>query len=164
MHAADILRYGHGTIQQTVKGLPEADWNIPGACGFWSIREIIAHLASFEHVLVDILHWTLDKDAPTPTLQMFMKGGQQFNDSQVAQRKDKSVAETWAEYEETFKQSSGIFRNIPANKLTETGLLTFYGAEYDLEDFLVYTFYGHKREHGAQINAFRDILNQRKER
>ena len=95
---------------------------------------------------------------------MFMKGGQQFNDIQVAQRKDKSVAETWAEYEETFKQSSGIFRNIPANKLTETGLLTFYGAEYDLEDFLVYTFYGHKREHGAQINAFRDILNQRKER
>ena len=31
-------------------------------------------------------------------------------------------------------------------------------SEYSLEDFIVYTFYGHKREHSAQIAAFRDRL------
>jgi hypothetical protein len=27
-----------------------------------------------------------------------------------------------------------------------------------LDDFIVYTYYGHKREHAAQIAAFRDRL------
>lgn len=34
------------------------------------------------------------------------------------------------------------------------------GPEYDLEDFIVYTSYGHKREHCAQIKLFRKRLGQ----
>jgi len=30
--------------------------------------------------------------------------------------------------------------------------------DYALDDFIVYTNYGHKREHSAQIAAFRDGL------
>ena len=36
----------------------------------------------------------------------------------------------------------------------------WYGKEYALDDFIVYTFYGHKREHSAQIAAFRDLLRR----
>ena len=50
---------------------------------------------------------------------------------------------------------------LPAKRHTqfrENGTLPWYGAEYSLDDFIVYTYYGHKREHAAQIAAFRDHL------
>jgi hypothetical protein len=49
---------------------------------------------------------------------------------------------------------------IPEARQRETGTLPWYGDEYALDDFVVYSFYGHKREHGAQINAFRDAIRR----
>jgi hypothetical protein len=47
---------------------------------------------------------------------------------------------------------------VPANLLRQPGTLPWYGPEYALDDFLVYSFYGHKREHTAQIAVFADTL------
>jgi hypothetical protein len=55
MNAADILKYGHLTALKAIDGLPDNAWEMGGACGIWSIKDIIAHLASYELVLVDIL-------------------------------------------------------------------------------------------------------------
>lgn len=160
MHSADILKYGHGTIVQVVEGLVEPDWDMPGVCGFWSIRQIIAHLASFEHLLVELLESLLDNDIPTPTLAKYTRLGLAFNDEEVALREDLSVAETWTEYVETCGKTLDLIAQIPLEMQQQSGILPWYGEEYDLEDYLVYAYYGHKREHGAQIAAFRDNLEQ----
>ncbi len=55
MNAVDILKYGHLTVLQTLDGFPESAWDTQGACGVWSVKDIIAHLASYEQVLVDVL-------------------------------------------------------------------------------------------------------------
>jgi len=47
-----------------------------------------------------------------------------------------------------------------ADAMRQAGTLPWYGLEYALDDFLVYAFYGHKREHSAQIAAFRDRLER----
>jgi hypothetical protein len=50
---------------------------------------------------------------------------------------------------------------LKANTITiqpKPGTLPWYGPEYALDDFIVYSYYGHKREHSAQINVFRDQL------
>ena len=44
--------------------------------------------------------------------------------------------------------------------LRQSGTLPGYGREYALDDVLVYMYYGHKREHSAQIAAFRDRLRE----
>jgi len=41
----------------------------------------------------------------------------------------------------------------------QTGTLPWYGNAYALDDLLVYMYYGHKREHSAQIAAFRDHVS-----
>ncbi len=56
MNARDVLKYGHLTVLRTIDGLPKADWETSGVCGYWSVKDLIAHLASFEHVLVDVLN------------------------------------------------------------------------------------------------------------
>ncbi len=47
---------------------------------------------------------------------------------------------------------------LSSETLRQNGTLPWYGEGYALDDFLVYAYYGHKREHSAQIAAFRDRL------
>jgi hypothetical protein len=158
MNANDILKYGHLTVCHTVDGLPDAKWEIDGVCGVWSVKDIIGHLAAFEHMLTDVLSTFLD-GGDTPYLtQMAEQGGQAFNDIQAAARKSRSVQDVWREYNDACAESTALARRIPPETWTKVGSLPWYGAEYALDDFIVYSFYGHKREHCAQINVFRDTL------
>jgi uncharacterized protein (TIGR03083 family) len=159
MNAADILKYGHQTVLRTIAGLPDDAWEVPGVCGVWSTKQIIAHLASYERVLVEILSTFLGND-PTPNLDQFRAPNGNFNDEQVDLRQHNTSAETLAEYNDTCARSMALLAQIPAETLRQPGTLPWYGVEYDLDDLLVYMYYGHKREHSAQIAVFRDRLEQ----
>jgi hypothetical protein len=156
MNAQDICKYGHLTVLRTIDGLADSDWRIGGVCGVWSVKDIIAHLASYELVLVEILAASQGGNSATPLLDAFRDPGGQFNDTQVAQRKDKSSAETLAEYQGAHERAMALLAQLPPEQLRQAGTLPWYGLEYALDDFIVYSFYGHKREHSAQIAVFRD--------
>jgi hypothetical protein len=36
----------------------------------------------------------------------------------------------------------------------QPGILPWHGGQYSLDDFVVYQYYGHKREHSAEIAGF----------
>jgi hypothetical protein len=157
MNASDILIYGQGTVLQAIEGFPESAWETPGACGVWSIKDIIGHLASYELVMVDVLSAFVG-GGPTPYLNKYTEPGGGFNDSEVALRKGKTVSEVLGEFNDTHAQVISLAARIPMETFRQTGTLPWYGMEYALDDFIVYTQYGHKREHSAQIAAFRDHL------
>lgn len=154
MNANEILHYGHGTVMQAVEALPDSAWETPGVCGVWSVKEIIAHLASYELVLGDILSG-FTGGGPTPHLDAFKEGGT-FNDAQVALRRTHSPAETLAEYVAAHDRVRATAAHIAAETFRQPGTLPWYGPDYALDDFIVYASYGHKREHAAQIAIFRD--------
>jgi len=156
MNICDILKYGHQTVLDTVDGLPDPEWEKGGVCGVWSVKDIVSHLTSFEHVLVDVLSTLLD-GGPTPHLSAFQNDST-FNDTQVAKRKGRTPAQVLAEYKETHAKTMDLAARIPAEKCRANGTLPWYGDEYSLDDFVVYTYYGHKREHCAQIKLFRKRL------
>jgi DinB superfamily len=158
MNATDILKYGQPTVLQTIDGFPESAWETPGACGVWSVKDIIAHLASYEQVLVDILT-TFTNGGPTPTLNTYIELGGQFNDSEVSRRKEKTMQEVLAELNDAYAQTMSLIVKIPPETLRQAGTLPWYGMDYSLDDVIVYMYYGHKREHSAQIAAFRDRLS-----
>lgn len=160
MNADDVLKYGHLTVLQTLDGLDDGHWDTPNVCGVWSVREIIAHLTSFEHLLVGVLDSLLDGPPSTPLMERFMADHAQFNDDEVARRASMGPQEVFDEYRETQAKSAQLLARIPLAQRRTPGVLAWYGAEYDLEDFLAYSFYGHKREHCAQINVFRDLLKE----
>lgn len=156
MNLSDILKYGHQTVLKTVDGLPDDAWQKGGVCGVWSVKDIIAHLASFEHALVDVLNGLLD-GGPTPYLDQF-RSDEKFNDAQVAKRKGHTPAQVLKEYQDTHAKTMELAARIPPERARENGTLPWYGAEYSLDDFVVYTFYGHKREHCAQVALFKKRL------
>jgi uncharacterized protein (TIGR03083 family) len=159
LHTIDVLHYGHLTVLHAVNDLPPADWLTPNVCGVWSVKEIIAHLASFELALADALR--VARGEPFGGLLAdLLRDGQAFNDTQVPARAALSPAETVAEYEAAHHAAQRMAAELPAAAFTQTGIMPQYGAEYDLDDFLAYTYYGHKREHSAQIAVFRDAIRR----
>ncbi len=155
MNAQDILKYGHLTVLQAVAGFPETAWEAAGACGSWSVKDIIAHLASYERVLVDILTVATGKGS-TPVLNSFIELGVQFNDSEVSKRRATTIQHVLAEFNDTHVQVMALIGTVPPETLCQSGTLPWYGPDYALDDVIVYMYYGHKREHSAQIAAFRD--------
>ena len=155
MNATDILKYGQLTALQALDGFPESAWEAEGACGVWSVKDIMAHLASYEEVLVDILSGFVGRH-PTPYLDRFIELGGQFNHTEVERRKEKTVREVLDEFNDAHAQVMELAARIRPEVFRHTGTLPWYGMEYALDDVLVYMYYGHKREHSAQIAAFRD--------
>src|SRR5690349_22100637 len=107
MNAQDVLKYGHLTLLHTIEGLPAPEWATGGVCGVWSVKDIIAHLASYELVLKEVLSSLQSASGmpgaspgagATPMLNAFVDPGGQFNDTQVALRSGYSFADVLAEY------------------------------------------------------------------
>ena len=160
MHMHAILHDGNQESLKATDKLALEYWELPNACGAWSVKNIIAHLAAYELMLSDVLSSLLDEHATTPTLSQMFKLGEGWNDDEVAKRQHLNASETLSEYKQNYENNLQILERIPIELATKSGALAWYGADYDLDDFLVYTFYGHNREHAAQINAFCDIVKR----
>jgi hypothetical protein len=157
MNAEDVLKYGQGTLLQAIDGFPDSKWDTQGACGTWSVKDIIAHLASYEEVLVDILSGFVAK-RPTPYLDKYTGLGGRFNDMEVESRRPNTPREILDELHGAHTRVMELAGQIAPEVFRQAGTLPWYGMEYSLDDVLVYMYYGHKREHSAQIAAFRDHL------
>lgn len=156
MNAADILRYGQRTALGAVEGIAPHEWDVTGACGVWSMKDIVAHLASYERVLEDILDSLLGP-GDTPYLDRF-QASPAFNDAEVAARRGMTIREILDELSASHERTMALIARIPDETRRRPGTLPWYGDAYALDDLLVYMYYGHKREHSAQIAAFRDRL------
>jgi hypothetical protein len=158
MNARDVMKYGHLTVLKAIDGFTDDNWNEGGVCGVWSTRNIIAHLASYELLLGDVLQNAADGSG-TPNLDHYLETGEAFNDEEVDRRSGMTVAETLREYVAAYERSADAASQIPDGLWTTPGTLPWYGAEYSIDDWIVYQFYGHKREHTAQIDVYRDHLS-----
>lgn len=157
MNAQDVMKYGHLTVLRAVDDLTDDNWNEPGVCGVWSTRQIIAHLASYELVLADVLLGIADGGL-TPFLDELIATGSDFNDAQVDKRIGQTCTETFDEYRAAYERVAETARRIPAQTWRQAGTIPWYGSEYSIDDLVAYQYYGHKREHCAQIDVYRDRL------
>jgi hypothetical protein len=76
----------------------------------------------------------------------------------VDRRKANTVREVLAEFNNAHARVMELIVTISVETLRQNGTLPWYGMDYALDDVIVYMYYGHKREHSAQIAAFRDHL------
>ncbi|MCJ7824098.1 MAG: maleylpyruvate isomerase N-terminal domain-containing protein [Anaerolineales bacterium] len=160
MNTLDILKFGHLTMVASLEKVDLSDWETPGVCGIWNVKDIVAHLASYELWHVEVLNDILGISAPTPIGGSRADNGDRFNDVEVEKRRESSAQEVFDEYRSGQSQLIALARKVPAGRYSENGTLPWYGKQYCLNDFLVYSSYGHKREHSAQVNAYRDRLGK----
>ncbi|MDX1524403.1 MAG: DinB family protein [Anaerolineae bacterium] len=159
MDAQLMLYYGDRTLMGALDSVPQDKWEVGGVCGVWSVKDIIGHFAAYELMLGEVLSTFLD-GGPTPLLDSMGKPGANFNDDQAALRKDWPSEKVLAEYQAAFARNKEQAARVPADLWTKKGTIPWYGEEYSLDDFLVFTNYAHKREHTAEIGVFRDRLTK----
>lgn len=153
MNALDVLQYGNLTFIKTVQAVPLVIRDEPGVCGGWSVKDIIAHLTSFEILLLEIFQNLLTR-SPTPTLDQWLSNPEAFNERQVRQRHEWSSKQVLTEYLECSDEVMKFATRIPPDVWQQPGTLSWHGGQYCLDDFIVYEYYGHKREHSAEIAVY----------
>lgn len=160
MNPAAVLKYGHQHVLRTLEGLPESHWDTGSVCGMWSVKDIIGHLAAYELMLTEILAPFAGLNTENKIMsQIGQIGIEAFNDIQADTRKHNPVPTALAEYHDVTNHNlEQVIPAIPVSIWSQVGSIPWYGAEYSLDDYIVYTFYGHKREHCAQIEVFKDSL------
>jgi len=159
MHAVELLQRSHLAVMDAIEGLTEEEWLVPEVCGRWSVKDIMAHLASYERALVEALR-SARGEPPGGYLTGLIRDGELFNETQVALRVGYSAAEVVVQYKEAHDQAMDLAAALPPSLYINSGFLPAYGMSYDLEDFIVHSIYGHKWEHAAQIKAFRERLGE----
>lgn len=163
MNPREIMMDGHRTVVSAIEALPEADWYLPGVIGDWSVKDLIAHLASYETALYESLSSPSAED-PTPGIRRIATDPQAFNDTEIARRRGRSAHAVWDEYERTHEANLRLVAGLPAEKRRVPGKPGWYPGQYDLEDTIAYAFYGHKCEHAAQIQSFKERLLEKRQR
>ncbi|MDP3953937.1 MAG: DinB family protein, partial [bacterium] len=154
MNAKDIIKYGHLHVLNAIEKLSGEDWLKIGVTTNWSAKDVMAHLASYEHLLEDALNYVLNPGTPTPYIEALSAGSDSFNDNEIAKRKDTAIQEILAEYNDTQKKNAATIEKISPELLRQAGAIPWYGSEYSLDDFIVYASYGHKEGHVAQLKRF----------
>ncbi len=155
MNALDIIKYGQRDVLESVKDLPESMRDKSGVTTSWSVKDTLSHLASYEHLLEDVLNFVAKPGSTTHYLDAMNKSSSSFNDEQVAVFRAMSFDQILEDYIKTYDRVRILVELIGPQKLQEVGTIPWYGKEYSLDDFIVYASYGHKREHVGQIKQFR---------
>ena len=131
----------------------------PGACGEFSARDLMVHMGTQENILVDILGGFVTPGTPTPYFDRMMElGGDPYTMAQIAEARAQNtpVAVVRAAYDAAHARLLELAAQIPVETFRQPGTIPWYGAEYALDDLIVYFNYGHKREHSGQLGLFRD--------
>ena len=149
MNPADLLRYGQAHIDELIDRCTPADWSAI-ALGTWTTKDLVGHLGAFEVRFAEVLSLFAGIE---PTTNLRAESPATFNDDQAAIRSEWSVDAIVAELRAAHALATSLVGRIPAETWREVGTIPWYGPEYSLDDLLVYSLYGHKREHGPQLEA-----------
>jgi len=149
MNPVDMMMYGQRTIDELIDRYEPDDWSAI-ALGVWTTKDLVGHLGAFEVRFADVL---APFTGETPRTNLVSAPPSTFNDDQAAIRRDWAVDRIVAELREAHALVLDLARRIPAERWREVGTVPAYGPEYSLDEMLVYTIYGHKREHAPQLEA-----------
>jgi hypothetical protein len=145
----DILSYGQRDIDALIDRFEPDDWTAI-ALGVWTTKDLVGHLGAFEVRLAEVLALFVGEE---PATSLRTSSPAVFNDEQAAIRADWSVEQIVAELRDAHEAVLRLADRIPSETWREVGTIPWYGPQYALDDHVVYTMYGHKREHAPQLEA-----------
>jgi hypothetical protein len=148
----DMMAYGQKTIDGLIDRLRPEDWSVI-ALGVWTAKDVVGHLGAFEVRFAEVMALFTGE---TPATNLRAESPSTFNDDQAAIRRDWTVEQVVAELRDAHRLVMELAARIPAETWATVGSIPWYGPQYSLDELLVYTMYGHKREHGPQLEAVLD--------
>jgi uncharacterized protein (TIGR03083 family) len=109
--AVEGLRAEHGAILEIARSLTTDEWDAPSDCAGWAVRDVVAHMASVLHGVVD------------PAFMVDLSGGtEQAMEKPVAERRAWPIADVLAEFETASEQVANLTEMAQEPPMSETML------------------------------------------
>ena len=142
MSVTETLDNSHLYAIQTLDDLNEVEWDMPNVVGEWSVKDVVAHLASYEHLLLEILQNFTGQASDNVYITAFRKG-----------RED--------DYQDTQTQTPSLLSQVPAAMVEKEGTIPVSDANPTGSlAKLVENIAVHTRIHCDQIRTFRQREKQ----
>lgn len=141
----DKVESAWAAFHASYAGLPESDLFVPGVCGHWSIRDLIAHVTWWDEEAITHLPMVLDGKTP-PRYSVTYGGIDAFNEMKTNEKRDLTLAEVLGEAAETHGRLLAYLGDVPPERLKGT----------KFTHRLRLDTYGHYPIHAADIRAWRE--------
>src|SRR5215475_10239935 len=106
--AVQGFRAERDSILEVAKSLSDDEWNTPSDCSGWATRDVMGHMASTIHGVVD-----------PAFLPDMANGTEQAMEAPVAQRRAQPIEEVLDEYETYSAQAAEVFASLQAPPMGE---------------------------------------------
>ena len=127
-------------------GLSESELLVPGVTKAWSVRDIIAHVTTWEEEAVKHLPGILEGRRP-PRYSVTYGGIDAFNAQVTARKKDLSLAEILEQQKAVHRRVIAMIERAPEDQLA---------SESRFRRRLRLDTYGHYPKHAAAIRRWRE--------
>lgn len=142
----DKLEQAWADFKASYAGLSEAQMTEPGVTGAWSVKDILAHVTTWEEETLKNLPLILE-DKPPPRYANLYGGLNAFNAQMSEQKRGLSLEEVLKRLDETHRRLIEYVQNAPEEQITRE---TAFRRRLRLDT------YSHYPEHTRAIREWRE--------
>ena len=143
------LEQAWAALRASYAGLTEAQLTEPGAAGDWSVKEILAHVTTWEEEALKYLPLILEGGRP-PRYSVMYGGVDAFNAQMTEEKRRLPLADVLAQLAETHRRLVAYIESAPDEQFTTD---TRFRRRVRLDT------YGHYPVHTEAIRAWRARLS-----
>jgi len=151
------LRSARAELLEVLESIPEAERETPGACGAWTVKDVLVHLNHWEGEMVTLLY-TLKRGAPITSILLDPKlDVDACNARWVEMAKDRPWERVWSDFLGVHTQLLRRTAEFRDDQLFQPGLHPRLG-KTPLWRLIAVCAFEHEREHAAGLRAWKGSL------
>lgn len=133
------------SLKESYAGLPEERLAEPGVAGDWSVKDILAHVTTWEQEAIKYLPLILEGGRP-PRYSTKYGGIDAFNAQMAERKRSLSLSEVLSQLDETHRRLIDYVQTVPEEHFTQ---------ETRFRRRLRFDSYRHYSEHAKMIQEWR---------
>ena len=154
----DLIGMERAALEDLVPELSEEQMTTPGVVGEWTVKQVLAHVAGWERLLLSWLDMTVRGETPegyAPGYPIGEEGMHRLNADMVAETASRPLADVLTEFHKTRGRVLAGVGSLTDEQINRPGAAPWTG-DRPLLPFIAGNTYEHYREHAAEIRAWLD--------
>lgn len=142
------------TLLAAIDGLSDDEMLRPGAVGYWSVKDVLAHLTAWESELITALVWVEQKKRGAPGI-IKIDEVDEWNDEQYHVSAPRSLSAIREDFEGVAKHLVAAIEALDQDTLENNRRFSWMEGEalsYIIYDSAIW----HEEEHAEEIRAWRE--------
>ena len=157
--AIQQLRAARKELTETLSGLTEEDFTRSKAISTWTLKDLLAHVASWDEEMVRVLQTFTMPGESAYTYEISDRNGfAMWNQEQLAMRAERTPHEIMSEFEIARRDLIQVIEGLTDPVLNRSRMTSWGKPATGFE--LIQTQIAHDREHAEQVRSYRKKIER----